>query len=237
MPLSAFVISLASQVGSQPQPGPVPSGSASPLARILSALPVVAIELAIVAALCGVLYAVMIMLLRAAPIPVSRPEWRDLGRQRTRHVLLSLLLAMVTGVLAVNGYLLARGVDVPRYTADLIQSILADSWVPLTRALAKLALAVVGLLFAIRISRRLLRATERRLNQRELPGQQQESLSTVFTGLERTIVNIGWMLVVVFASILFAFPDSVTGVLLVAVRIYVVLAIGLIVIRSTAIIV
>ena len=34
------------------------------------------------------------------------------------------------------------------------------------------------------------------------------------------------------ASILFAFPDSVTGVLLVAVRIYVVLAIGLIVIRS-----
>jgi moderate conductance mechanosensitive channel len=45
------------------------------------------------------------------------------------------------------------------------------------------------------------------------------------------------MLVVLFASILFAFPDSVTGVLLVAVRIYVVLAIGLIVIRSTAIIV
>ena len=57
------------------------------------------------------------------------------------------------------------------------------------------------------------------------------SLSTPFAGLERTIVNIGWMLVIVFASILFAVPNSVTAVLMVAVRIYAVLAVGLIVIR------
>jgi small-conductance mechanosensitive channel len=237
MPLSAFATSLAAQVGLQPPPGPVPSDTASQLARILSALPVVAIELAGVAALCAGLYAVMILLLRAAPIPPERPEWRDLARLRTRHILVSLLLAMVTGVLCANGYLLARGVDVPRYTADLIRSIPADTWITLTRALPKLALAVGGLLIVIRLSRRVLRATERRLSQRERADEQDETLSTVFAGLERTIVNIGWMLVVVFASMLFAFPDRVTGVLLVAVRIYVVLAIGLVVIRSTAVIV
>ena len=237
MPLSVLAVSLAAQAGSPPPLVPASSAPASQFGRIFSALPVVLIELAAVAALCGALYGVLILLLRAAPTPAGRPEWRDLTRLRTRHVLFSLLLALVTGVLSVNGYLLARGVDVPRYTADLIRSITADSWVALTRALAKLASAVVGLLLATRVFRWLLRATERRLNQRELPGERQESLSTVFTGLERTIVNIGWMLVVLFASILFAFPDSVTGVLLVAVRIYVVLAIGLIVIRSTAIIV
>ena len=237
MPLSVLAVSLAAQAGSPPPLVPASSAPASPFGRIFSALPVVLIELAAVAALCGALYGVLILLLRAAPIPAGRPEWRDLTRLRTRHVLFSLLLVLVTGVLSVNGYLLARGVDVPRYTADLIRSITADSWVALTRALAKLAIAVVGLLLATRVFRWLLRATERRLNERELPGERQESLSTVFTGLERTIVNIGWMLVVLFASILFAFPDSVTGVLLVAVRIYVVLGIGLIVIRSTAIIV
>ena len=237
MPLSVLAVSLAAQAGSPPPLVPASSAPASPFGRIFSALPVVLIELAAVAALCGALYGALILLLRAAPIPAGRPEWRDLTRLRTRHVLFSLLLVLVTGVLSVNGYLLVRGVDVPRYTADLIRSITADSWVALTRALAKLAIAVVGLLLATRVFRWLLRATERRLNQRELPGERQESLSTVFTGLERTIVNIGWMLVVLFASILFAFPDSVTGVLLVAVRIYVVLAIGLIVIRSTAIIV
>jgi len=237
MPLSVLAVSLAAQAGSPPPLVPASSAPASQFARIFSALPVVLIELAAVAALCGALYGVLILLLRAAPTPAGRPEWRDLTRLRTGHVLFSLLLALVTGVLSVNGYLLARGVDVPRYTADLIRSITADSWVALTRALAKLAIAVVGLLLATRVFRWLLRATERKLNQRELPGERQESLSTVFAGLERTIVNIGWMLVVLFASILFAFPDSVTGVLLVAVRIYVVLAIGLIVIRSTAIIV
>jgi len=237
MRLSVLAVSLAAQAGSPPPLVPASSAPASPFGRIFSALPVVLIELAAVAALCGALYGVLILLLRAAPIPAGRPEWRDLTRLRTRHVLFSLLLVLVTGVLSVNGYLLVRGVDVPRYTADLIRSITADSWVALTRALAKLAIAVVGLLLATRVFRWLLRATERRLNQRELPGERQESLSTVFTGLERTIVNIGWMLVVLFASILFAFPDSVTGVLLVAVRIYVVLGIGLIVIRSTAIIV
>jgi small-conductance mechanosensitive channel len=210
------------------------SALAPSLAHILSALPVIAIELALVALVCGGLHVLMLLLLRAAPIPPGRSEWRDLAKVRTRSVLFSLLLAMVSGVLLANGYLLARGVDVPQYTPVLIRSITPDTWIALARAVAKLALAIVALLVGIRVLRRLLRATERRLTQRERAGGQ-EGLTTFFTGLERTIANIGWMLVVVFASILFAFPGSVTGVLLVAVRIYVVLAIGLIVIRSTAV--
>ena len=236
MPLSALATSVAAQVGPQPLPGPAPSEPLS-LAHILSALPVIAIELAAVALVCGGLHVLMLLLLRAAPIPPGRSEWRDLAKVRTRYILFSLLLAMMSGVLLANGYLLARGVIVPQYTADLIRSITPATWMALVRAVAKLAVAIVALLVGIRILRRLLRATERRLNQREQAGERQEGVSTFFAGLERTIVNIGWMLVVVFASILFAFPGSVTGVLLVAVRIYVVLAIGLIVIRSTAVIV
>ena len=201
MPLSVLAVSLAAQAGSQPPLVPASSAPASPFGRIFSALPVVLIELAAVVAFCGALYGVLILLLRAAPIPAGRPEWRDLTRLRTRHVLFSLLLALVAGVLSVNGYLLARGVDVPRYTADLIRSITEDSWIVLTRAIAKLAIAVAGLLLAIRVFRWLLRASERRLTRREPAGERQESLSTLFTGLERTIVTIGWMLVVLFASI------------------------------------
>jgi moderate conductance mechanosensitive channel len=236
MPLNVFASPLFAQVASQPLSGQAPVEPLS-LARILAALPVIAIELAGVALLCGGLHVLTLLLLRAAPIPAERSEWRDLAKLRTRHILFSLLLAMVSGVLLANGYLLARNVDVPRYTADLIRSITPATWMALVRALAKLAVAIVGLLIGIRVLRRLLRATERKLNQREQPGERQDGLGTFFASLERTIANIGWMLVVVFASILFAFPGSVTDVLLVAVRIYVVLAIGLIVIRSTAVIV
>jgi small-conductance mechanosensitive channel len=236
MPLSALATSLAAQIGSQPAPltSRTSTQPLSHLARILSALSVIAIELAVVATVCGSLYGVMLLFLRAAPIPADRPEWRDIAKLRTRHIVLALLLAMVTGILCANGYLLVRGVDVPRYTTDLIRSITAETWIALTNALAKLALAILVLVGAIRVVRWVLHAAERTLRHREPSRNREASLSALFAGLERTIANIGWLLVVVFASILFAFPDNVTAVLLVAVRMYVVLAIGLIVIRSTA---
>jgi moderate conductance mechanosensitive channel len=239
MSLSALATSLTTQVGSQPAPltSPTSTEPLSHLVRVFPALSVVAIELAVVAAVCGSLYGLMLLLLRAAPIPADRPEWRDIARLRTRQVVLSLLLAMVTGILCANIYLLVRGVDVPRYTTDLIGSITAETWIALRNALAKLALAILVLLVAIRVVRRVLHAAERTLRQPEPTGDREASLSALFALIERTVANIGWLLVVVFASMLFAFPDNVTAVLLVAVRVYVVLAIGLIVIRSTALIV
>jgi moderate conductance mechanosensitive channel len=229
MSLSVLATSLAAQVGSQPAPltSPTSTEPLSHLARMLPALSVVALEID----------GVMLLLLRAAPIPANRPAWRDIANLRTRHIVFSLLLAMVTGILCANGYLLVRGVDVPRYTTDLIRSITAETWIALRNALAKLAVAILVLLVAIRVVRRVLHAAERALRQPESTREREASLSALFALIERTVANIGWLLVVVFASMLFAFPDKVTAVLLVAVRVYVVLAIGLIVIRSTALLV
>jgi small conductance mechanosensitive channel len=239
MSLTALATSLPAQVGAQlaPLTSTTSTEPLSHFARILSAVSVIAIELAVVAGVCGSLYGVMLMLLRAAPIRAGRSEWRDIARLRTRHIVLSLLLAMVTGILCANGNLLVRGVDVPRYTMDLIRSITAETWIALRNAIAKLALAILVLLVAIRVVRWVLRAAERTLRQRQPTPDREASLSALLAGLERTVANIGWLLVVVFASILFAFPGNVTAVLLVAVRMYVVLAIGLIIIRSTALLV
>jgi len=235
MSLIALATSLAAQVES---PAPLtPPASTEPLShlgRALSALPLIAVEVAVVAALCGGLYGVLLLMLRAAPIPADRPEWRRVARLKTRQAVLSLLLAMAAGLLCVNGYLLLRGVDLPRYTIDLLRSITAESWTGARTALVKLTLAVLALLVATRVVRRLLRAAERTLRRREPAREGEASWSALFAGLERTIANIAWLLVVVIASTLLAFPDSVTGVLLAAVRIYVVLAVGLIVIRAMA---
>ena len=70
---------------------------------------------------------------------------------RTRHILFSLLLAMVTGVLGVNGYLLAP-VSMCRGTRRIDPGRSPQTpRIALARALPKLALAIVGLLVAIRI--------------------------------------------------------------------------------------
>jgi small conductance mechanosensitive channel len=207
------------------------------LARILAALTVIAIELVIVAAMCTGLYWITMTVLRAAPIPTNRPGWREVGKLRARYILLATAVALGAGVLGANGYLLVRGVDVSRYTADLAGSITPDAWIVLARALGKLALAILGLLVVSRLVRRPLRAVERLLNRWHLLGDSGRSLDRLFGMVERTIVHVGWMLIAVYASSVLGAPAGLTGGLLLALRIYLVLAIGLIVIRSTAVVV
>jgi small-conductance mechanosensitive channel len=239
MPLSAFAISLAAQAGSQPgsATSPTSAESLSNLARILSALTVIAVEIVVVAVLCGALYGVTVVLLRTLPLPAVRPEWRGIARLKARRILFATSLALAVGVLCANGYLLLRRVDVARYTADLIQSITADFWIALASAAARLTLAILGLLVIKRILHRLLQAAARTLTRWDPIAASNQSLTRLFAGLERTLITIGWMLVAVYASVLFALPARVSGLLLLAVRVYGVLGFGLIVIRSTAVIV
>jgi small conductance mechanosensitive channel len=238
MPQIVLTAAIA-QVASSPAlvPSPAPAEPLSNLARILSALAVIAIEVAAVAVLCAALHGVLMVLVRAAPIPASRPEWRRLARLRARNIVLAVALALAAGVLVVNGYFFVTGVDVRRHTAELVRSVGTTSWRALPTAIARLALAIVALMVAIGIGRRLLRATQRSLNRWDQLRDNNRSLAKLFAGFERALVNIGWILVVVYASILFALPAGVTSTLMLAVRIYVIVAIGLVVIRSTTTIV
>jgi small conductance mechanosensitive channel len=236
MPRIVVTAALA-QVASPPALGSSPAAvePLSNLARMLSALTIIAVEIVAIALLCAALYGLLIAGLRSGP--EARREWRGIVRLKARHVLLALALALAAGVLSINGYWFVRGIDVQRHTVDLMRSVSAGAWPTLVAALTRLAPAVVVLLLVTRIARWLLRAAQRWLSRWDQLGDNNRSLATLFGGLEGAVVNIGWILVVVYACILFAVPAGVTATLLLAVRIYVVVAIGLIVIRSTAAIV
>ena len=234
MPLIVLTSSLV-QVASQPAlvSTPASAESLSNLARFLSALTVVAAEIAAVVLLCFGAYGVLIALLRTTPGTGARLEWRGILRLKARRILLAAGLAMAAVVLCVNGFWFVRGIDVQRHTMELLRS-LTDGTSPITAgALTRLALAALGTIVVIRVARWLLRGAERRLRRWDQLGSDNRSLATLFAGLEGAVVNIGWILVVLYACILFAVPGRVTSTLLLAVRIYVVVAIGLIVIRST----
>jgi small conductance mechanosensitive channel len=233
MPLIVLTSSVA-QVASQPALASTPAEPLSNLAPMLSALTVVAVEIAAVVLLCFGVYGLVIALFRTTPgTGAPRLEWRAAVRLKARRILLVAGLAAAAGVLCVNGFWFVRGIDVQRHTLDLLRS-LTDGTSPITvAALTRLALAVIAVIVAIRVARRLLRGTERRLRRWDQFGNDNRSLATLFAGLEGAVVNIGWILVMLYACILFAVPGRITSTLLLAVRIYVVVAIGLIVIRST----
>ena len=234
MPLIILTSSIA-QVASPPALAstPAPAESLSTLARMLSALAVAALEIAAVLVLCLGAYGVLIAVLRTTPGSGARPGWRGTLRLKARRILLAAGLAMAAVVLSVNGFWFVRGFDVQRRTLERLRSR-TDGTSPITvGALTRLALAMLAAIAVIGVTRRLLRGAERRLSRWDRPGGDNRSLATLFAGVEAAVVNIGCILVVLYACILFAVPAGITSTLLLAVRIYVVVAIGLIVIRST----
>jgi small conductance mechanosensitive channel len=238
MPLGVLAVSLVTQVGSQP--ASATGATVEPLSllqRILSTLIVIAVELVAAALVCGALYALAVLLLRSVPKSIGRPQWGAVARGKARRIAFALTLAFMTAVLCINGYWLARGRDVYASTMNVIRSITADTWSALAVALGELALTIVVVLIATRVVRRLLRSAERMLNAWDQLGDNNRSLTALFTAFERALVNIAWVLVVVMASLFFALPSAVTAALLLALRIYLVVAVGLVAIRSTAVIV
>jgi small conductance mechanosensitive channel len=239
MPLRVFFNSLLAQIGSHQPPvsGATASEQVPSFARFFWTLAVIAIELVAVAIVCFGLYALLAVLLRVARIPVVGPEWRRIAKLRARTILLSSLLAMAVAVVGFNAYLILRGVDVPTHTVNLLRSITASTWIALSTALVKLGAAILGLLVVRRLVRRLLASARRRLNRWDQLEENNKSLTGLFGAVERTVVHVGWLLLAVYASVLFALPSGVTQTLWLAGRIYVVVAIGLMAIGLTTVIV
>jgi small-conductance mechanosensitive channel len=208
------------------------------LQRVSSALVVVSIELAAAALVCIAAYALALIALRAIPVRISRLSgWRDTVRIKTRKILLASCLLLCVAVLGYNGWLVARGVSVPEQTAALARSITANTWKELASTLAQLSLAVAGLLIAVRLMRRAVRAVERIISRWLWVKDRHRSLPALFRRFERAIAPVGWMLLVALACRLFLLPQSATDTILLIVRLYVLIVVGLVVIRSMPVIV
>ncbi len=207
------------------------------LQQFSSALTIVIVELALAAIVCGVLYLFALLALRAAPIPTRYAEWRGVATLRLRKLLIALGVTLVAVVLAANAYLVLGGLDPREQTLRLVRSIPPARWIAIGIGLAKLALAVGGFLIARRVLRRLLRRAEQAANRWHHLKDSDRSTAGLFRGFNLAIVNVGWLLLAVYASVVLHLPRSVTDLLLLVTRVYLVVAIGLIVIRSTAVIV
>jgi small-conductance mechanosensitive channel len=200
-----------------------------------SALVAIGAELAFAAVVCALLYILALAIVRSPSQQTGRwSAWSNVARVKTRNVLLSLWFAGTAAALAYNGWLLVRGVDATQHTMAFIQSITADMWAAAGVALVKVALAIVAALVITRILRRLMRATEGAINRWDQLRDNNQSIAALFRGLDRAIVNVGWLLVTVFTCTLAAAPQA-TDALFLVLRIYVVFAVGLAVIRSTTV--
>jgi small conductance mechanosensitive channel len=205
--------------------------------RILSGLLVIGLEVAVILLVCGAAYAVASVVL--SRFANARSEtivaWRAAAQVKTRWIVLTAAAILIAAVLAFNGWLLFRGINPRPYTLSRLTSLTPELQVAIAGAALKLTVAAVALVLAARLLRRLIRAAGRAINRWDQLGSNNQSLAQLFRGLDRLIVNSAWITLAIFACGWFGLPDVASQALLVVLRIYLVVVIGILVIRCTSV--
>jgi small conductance mechanosensitive channel len=158
-------------------------------------------------------------------------------RAGAQRLLTAAALVAIAGILSFNYWLSATGIDVPEYTRGRLDAIAADSWRFLALALLKLAGAWIGVVVVTRLLRRGLEKLEAAINRWDGIVDNDRSLEVLFRGLYRASVHTSRLVLVVVAFRLFATPEPLVTGLLTVVRIYLVISVGVLLIRSSIVIV
>jgi small conductance mechanosensitive channel len=201
-------------------------------------LVVASVELAFVIVVATVFYRVAALALNRAAtrVPAMADSSRAL-RKRLRAVAIITACLVAVVILTYNGWLARSGIDARAHTMALLRATGSGAWMRVGIAFAKLAAAALGFLIAVRIVRHVLVRLESALNRWDQLKDPDKRVRTAFAGLSYAIVNAGWLLLAVFAFQVFGMPGGVVAVLVSAIRVYLVIAIGLLLIRSAVVIV
>jgi moderate conductance mechanosensitive channel len=206
---------------------------------VVSLLAFTAVELLIVALSARVLYSLAKIVLRRVAIWTGEltRERRQRFKTSIRHALVATSLVFGVGIVLYNAQLAVRGIDARAHTLDSLRGISVDSWIGWLFALIKTVAIAAFLFFASRFIRQMLARLEQAINRWDGLRDNDRSLNALFAGLARATVVAGWMLLAVSICWLFAVPPAALQTVLLAFRIYVVIAISLAVIRSSVVIV
>ena len=203
-----------------------------------AALVVVGIELALIA-LAGVV-AYLAGSWGAGLVGTLRREGPYLvaiRRRRARRAVVGVVVPLAIAVLAYNGWWISRGVDVAAEARELLAWITGDMWLRNRDALVRIVAAALAVAVGAPLLRWGLRVVEGAVNRWDRVSDNDGNLARLFTGLHRVLVAAGWLLVVLYAVQILGAPAGVRDGVIKLVRVYLVVAAGVLVIRSSPVIV
>ena len=154
---------------------------------------------------------------------------------RTLSILVTLLLVVV--VVCFNCWFLFNDENVYEVTLKLIDDLPEGAWLILTQSIALIVLAVVIARVLNVVIEKLLAGLEKRAKAWDDLKANDESLSLFFSGIQRILVNVTWIFVVIFTFQQLRLPEVFTEVLYTIVTVYLIIAVGLSIVRMTNVIV
>lgn len=158
-------------------------------------------------------------------------------RRRTGFALIGFTLLLALGILGLNGYWIHQQIDPYTETMTWVTAIPPDFWLKMAIRMAKVVGFIIAGRLAIHVLRRVLTSLMKKAKAFEGIRANDESIDVFFTSLAAILSNSIKFLVLIGAARLLALPETVADYLLTALTIYLVVSIGLLVVKAVAAIV
>jgi small conductance mechanosensitive channel len=161
---------------------------------------------------------------------------RILRRNMTGFLLLSCLLLCVF-IIAANGFLIYRRENIQAYTLDLIRRIPSGFWLALGIGIAKSIGVIIAAVIALKVIKYWLEIASNRAKKLDQNTTDDESIDAFFTALNRRIRSGVWLWVLISCTQFLKLPTVVSEYLYIALRIYLLIGVGLLILKAVAAIV
>ena len=159
------------------------------------------------------------------------------ARRLTRNLLRLIGGALFLLIAGLNGYLIAQGEDLLAFYRVQLSQVGPDFWTGLGLGVLYSVVAVVAARWLIRLIFRLLGVLESRAKVYEQVQTNDESLEVFFAGLNRIQRNGLWLAVAGLVAGFLSLPEFVGDLIFVALRIYLIVSLGLLVVSAVAVVV
>jgi len=153
-------------------------------------------------------------------------------KNRIRGILIFLCILTCSAVLGYNGFLLYKQIDVYQQTLSLFEKIPADFWSQLLIRLTKTAGIIIAAHYSIKLLLKGLLKVENMAKSYEHLKSNDKSINNFFKKLSRLLKNSIYFLAGLYAAHALFFPTTITNHLFIGFKIYLIIAIGLLVVTA-----
>ncbi len=165
----------------------------------------------------------------------------DLSIKTLRRNITGLLLltCLVLSILIVggNGYLIYRGENLQEYTLNIIRRIPLGFWIDLGIGIAKSAALLIVVAIAVKFVNYSLKIANIRAKNLERSTADDESIDAFFKALNQRVTGGIWLWAAILCAEFLKLPPVVSQYLYIALRIYLIIAVGLLILKAVAVVV
>ncbi|MFK0735165.1 MAG: mechanosensitive ion channel family protein [Gloeotrichia echinulata GP01] len=172
-------------------------------------------------------------------LSIFKSEQRNIKTlsRNVRRLLIISCLALSSLIIGVNGYLIYRGENLQQYTLLLIRSIPSGFWISLGIGITQSIVTVILAAIARKLVRYWLKIACIRAKNIEQNTADDQSIESFFDNLNKVITSGIWLWVLICCSNFLKVPVVITEYLYILLRIYLIIAVGLLIPKAvTAII-